>query len=127
MPETDLFDDADAAELQQPELYDNAGSPPYTAEQHATLKRLGSLKAVLAVNAVRLEQVTKWGHTDESDADQPVWWHAKQAEARIHDAVEILRTGDPDRFTTAHKKLLKGLALGLTALDRIDAVIAAQQ
>lgn len=102
------------------------GGPPFTPEQCATLARLGSLKALLAVNAVRLEQVTKWGHTDESDADQPVWWHAKQGEARIHDAVELLRSGNADRFITAYTKLLKGLALGLTALDRIDAVITAQ-
>lgn len=98
--------------------------------QLATLERLFKMQALLDVNAARLEQVTKWGHSDESDANEPVWQQAKKAHGRIHDAVDILRSSNPDakdRLTTARAKLVKGLALGLAAIDRIDAAIAAQQ
>lgn len=110
---------------------DDLQIPPFTPEQYATLQRLGQLTALLDVNAARIEQVTKWGYTDESDANEPIWWHAKKAVQRVGDAVDILRSTNPanpaDRLTAARKKLVKGLALGLAAIDRIDAVTAKQK
>jgi hypothetical protein len=99
------------------------GLPAFTPEQYATLERLTRLQALLAVNEVRLEQVTKWGHTDESDANQPIWWHAREANARLSAAIDYLRMGGKDAIPTARKQLLKGLALGLTAIDRLDAIL----
>jgi hypothetical protein len=108
---------------------DFEGALHLTREQYLTLERLTKLKALLAVNEVRVEQVTKWGHTDESDAQEPVYWHAKKAAERIHDSIDILRNAQHcivdkrQRLQSARTKLLKGLALGLTAIDRIDALL----
>lgn len=121
-----LFTDIDAPDADGDAI---EGLPAFTPEQYATLERLTGLRALLAVNEVRIEQVTKWGHTDESDADQPIFWHAKKAQERIGDAVDILRHAGPDsvdkrqRIANARTKLLKGLALGLTAIDRLDAIL----
>lgn len=121
MTDTDLFEET------APDTAPEADAV-FTPAQVATLERLLKLTALLDVNAARIEQVTKWSHTDESDANEPIWWHAKKGHERIHDAIEILRSSDPDaidRLTSARRKLVKGLALGLTAIDRIDAALAA--
>ncbi len=113
-----LFTDIDAPDSDDDEL-------AFTPAQYATLERLTKLIALLDVNAARIEQVTKWRHTDESDANEPIWWHAKKGGERIDAAIEQLRLGGKDGLAIARKQLVKGLALGLAAIDRIDAVLAA--
>jgi len=124
MTSDQLFTDIDAPDSDDDEL-------AFTPAQYATLERLTKLVALLDVNTARIEQVTKWQHTDESDANEPIWWHAKKAAQRVSDGVDILRSTNPanppDRLAAARKKLVKGLALGLAAIDRIDAVTALQK
>lgn len=124
MTSDQLFTDIDAPDSDDDEL-------AFTPAQYATLERLTKLVALLDVNAARIEQVTKWQYTDESDANEPIWWHAKKAAQRVSDGVDILRSTNPanpaDRLAAARKKLVKGLALGLAAIDRIDAVTAQQK
>ena len=101
----------------------------HTPEQAATLQRLKVGVAISDIHQARIEQVTHFGHTDETDANEPIFYHATAAVNRMNDAIDVLRAADPtnpkalDRLQTARRKLVKALALGLTAIDRIDPLI----
>lgn len=123
MTSDQLFTDIEAPDADG----DTIEGSDFTPAQYATLERLLKMVALLDVNAARIEQVTKWQYTDESDANEPIWWHARKGGERIDAAVEQLRMGGKDGLAIARKQLVKGLALGLAAIDRIDAVTAKQE
>ena len=130
---TDLFreddiDDLDATTLDPPDpALDGLDAPAFTPAQYATLERLTQLKALIAVNKVRIEQCTLHGHTDESDADEPIFTMLRGARNRIDGALERLTLGRDDQTQNieyARRYTVKAAALLLAQIDRFDAILA---
>lgn len=88
--------------------------------QAATLERLmQSPTALLEVNRLRLEQVTKHGHSDEADALCRFRDIIAQAEQRIGDGRDLLGRGLGSR-ETARMKFLKAAAILMAVADKIE-------
>lgn len=128
----DLFLDDDSAGLQaQTSVHpEPVEGPAFTPQQYATLERLTQLKALLAVNKVRIEQCTIHGHTDESDADEPIFAMLRAARSRVDGALERLTLGRDDQMENieyARRYTVKAAALLLAQIDRFDAILESQQ
>lgn len=100
-----------------------------TSEQWATFQRLArDPRALLDCNKARLEQVTRFKHSDESDALEPLDWFARKARDYCGDAIDHARRGgDPEQLRIARLKLVKAGALILAGIDRLDMVLDRQQ
>ena len=100
---------------------DTGGAIQLCRDQQATLDRtLADPRALLDIHAARIEQVTKWGHSDKSDADKKTAHHALKGAQWANDAADILRSNDADRNATARRRLIKAAALIWAEIDRID-------
>lgn len=121
---SDLFD---GTEAEPPRRHVPANDT--SEDQRRTLDRLmAHPTALLTVNALRIEQVTKHGHSDESDmALESVRSLPRAARDRIDSALEHLHGNyhTTESLTIARKQLAKGLAIGLAAIDRIDGELKA--
>lgn len=136
MTKTDLFlnerDETDPSQAllgEGDQPLDGGGVPDFTPAQYATLVRLTQLKALLAVNKVRIEQVTLHGHTDESDADEPIFTMLKAARQRIDMALDRLtlgRTDQAENIAYAQRYTIKAAALLLAQIDRFDVILEKQ-
>jgi hypothetical protein len=73
----------------------------------------------LEVNRLRLEQVTKHGHSDEADSLCRFKDIVAQAEQRIGDVRDLLGRG-PGSRATARMKFLKAAAILMAVADKIE-------
>lgn len=74
--------------------------------------------ALLHVNALRIEQVTKHGHSDETDAEERLDKMIARGRDRMNDAIDFARSG-PANHQLAHRKLAIAAAIALAAMDWI--------
>jgi hypothetical protein len=94
----------------------------FTPEQQATLNRLAAIPpSMLDAHAARLEQVTKFGHSDDADALEPIDYFARKARDYACDAIDHARRGSGDIAIT-RLKLVKVAALALAGIDRLDLI-----
>lgn len=99
----------------------NTATPPdLTPEQQATLDRVRKGDAVRLVAQMRLEQITKFGHTDEADANEPVNRLPKFAREEINAALEDLMMPRETGIPLAYKRMAKAAAMLLAGMDRIQ-------
>lgn len=100
-----------------------AAPPPamqLNSAQAATLERLlRTPSALLELNRLRLEQVTKHGHSDEADALCDYRGIVSQAEQRIGDGRDLLGRG-PGSRAAARMKFLKAAAILMAVADKIE-------
>lgn len=91
----------------------------FNSAQAATLDRLMTNPvALLHVNALRIEQVTKHGHSDETDAEERLDKMIARGRDRMNDAFDFARSG-PANHQLAHRKLAIAAAIALAAMDWI--------
>ncbi len=92
-----------------------------TPEGEKTLLRLFRKPTALqdVLNA-RLEQIQRWGHSDEADAMLPVTELPRLARDRVLAASEQLALRGRDGLPIARDQLVKAGALILASIDRID-------
>ncbi|WP_397604995.1 hypothetical protein [Sphingorhabdus sp.] len=99
----------------------NIATPPdLTPEQQATLDRVLKGEALCRVNTLRIEQITKFGHTDEADANEPVNRLPKFAREEINAALEDLMMPRETGIPLAYKRMAKAAAMLLAGMDRIQ-------
>lgn len=119
----DLFDGTEAAPPRIKMRHE------LNSAQQGTLDRLMTAPtALLEVNARRLEQVTKHGHSDESDAEMSFVQMLRHTRERLDDAIEFAQQArscaDPERrrnfLVVAHKKTAIAAAMALANMDRLN-------
>jgi hypothetical protein len=104
-----------------------ATPPDLTSEQQATLDRVMKGEAVCLVNKYRIEQVTKNGHTDEADANEPVNRLPKMVREEINAVLEDLMLPRETGIPLAYKRMAKAAAMLLAGMDRIAPELARLQ
>lgn len=96
--------------------------------QQATFDRLvANPVALLEVNVRRIEQVTKHGHSDESDAEMSFVQMLRHTRERLDDAIEFAQNARScaDRarrngyLVTARGKIAIAAAMALANMDRL--------
>lgn len=121
-PSGDLFDGTEAAPPRVKARHE------LNSTQQATLDRLMTTPtALLEVNARRLEQVTKHGHSDESDAEMSFIQMLRHTRERLDDAIEFAQNArscaDLERrrnyLDVARKKMAIAAAMALANMDRL--------
>lgn len=119
----DLFDGTEAAPPRVRERHE------LNSAQQATLDRLMTQPAsLLTVNALRIEQVTKHGHSDESDAVTSIVQMLRHTRERFDDAIEYAQNArscaDRSRrkacLAAAHRKAAIAAAMALANMDRLQ-------
>lgn len=117
-PAADLFDGTTAEPLRRHIPTDDLNSA-----QRATLERLMLCPdALLFVNALRIDQVRKHGHSDESDLElESVRSLPRAARDRIDSALDHLQGNHhtTESLATARRQIAKACAIALAAFDRI--------
>lgn len=89
--------------------------------QQATLDRLMTRPTALQdVNVLRIEQVTKHGHSDESDADDRLVRMIERGRDRLTHAMEHCGPNEAKSFEYIRRKLAISAALSMAAIDWID-------
>ena len=126
------------------DLFDGtASAPPRVKERHelnsaqqATLDRLMLTPvALLEVNALRIEQVTKHGHSDETDAEMSFVQMLRHTRERLDDAIEYAQQArtcaDADRrknyLDVARRKTAIAAAMGLANMDRLSVELESEE
>jgi hypothetical protein len=111
----DLFDGTPAA---PPRVKDRN---ELNSAQQATLDRLMRHPAsLLDINKLRIEQVTKHGHSDESDAEERLVNMIGRARERLTHAMEYCGGNEANNFDYIRRKLAISAALSMAAMDWID-------
>ena len=89
--------------------------------QQATFDRLVAQPIALQdVSALRFEQVTKHGHSDESDAEERLIHMIGRARERLTHAMEYAGNNEASHFEYIRRKLAISAALSMAAMDWID-------
>jgi hypothetical protein len=101
-------------------------TPPdeLTQEQQATLDRVMKGEALCLVNKFRIDQITKFGHSDEADANEPVSRLPKMARDEINAVLEDLMMPKETGVPLAYKHMAKAAAMLLAGMDRIAPELA---
>ena len=89
-------------------------------EQQATLARVMRGDALCLVNKIRIEQITKHGHTDDADAMEPISRLPKRARDMVNHALEDLLMPKETGIPLAYKHMAKAAAMLLAGMDRIE-------
>jgi hypothetical protein len=112
---TDLFDGTPAAPPRVKQRHE------LNSAQQATLDRLmRHPAALLDVNKLRMEQVTKHGHSDESDAEERLINMIGRSRERLTHAMEYCGRNEATNFDYIRRKLAISAALSMAAMDWID-------
>ena len=112
---TDLFDGTPAAPPRVKQRHE------LNSAQQATLDRLmRHPAALLDVNKLRMEQVTKHGHSDESDAEERLINMIGRSRERLTHAMEYCGRSEATNFDYIRRKLAISAALSMAAMDWID-------
>lgn len=83
--------------------------------------------AVRAVLEMRVEQMVKHGHTLDADLDLPLYWLVQDARIRLQSAVDLINAGPQRRnLPVARLRVVRALAVGLAAIDVLDATMNAE-
>lgn len=83
--------------------------------------------AVRAVLEARIEQIVKHGHSVESDLDLPIGWLPDKVRTTAMAAAEVLSGLNPHRdLRLARRRMVVAVAIGLAAIDVLDATITAE-
>lgn len=106
-----------------------ADAPPLdlNSAQLATLIRVMQGEALCLVNKFRLEQITRFGHSDEADNMEPVDYLPKLARNEINAVLEDLMMPRDIGIPLAYKHLAKAAAMLLAGMDRIAPQMAELQ
>jgi hypothetical protein len=94
------------------------------SDQMATLVRVMQGEALCVVNKIRMEQITKYGHSDEADAMEPVSLLPKRARDMVNHALEDLLMPKETGIPLAYKHMAKAAAMLLAGMDRIAPELA---
>lgn len=114
-PSGDLFDGTEAAPPRVKERDE------LNSAQQATFDRLVAHPVALQdVSALRFEQVTKHGHSDESDAEERLIHMIGRARERLTHAMEFAGNNEASHFDYIRRKLAISAALSMAAIDWID-------
>lgn len=104
-------------------------SLPLAADEAATIARDELLNAahgpaVRAAVEMRIEQIAEHGHTREADSDLPLDHLPREMQRRVAAAVDRIRgTGERRNLPAARLALVRAVAMGLAAIDRLDLVL----
>lgn len=82
--------------------------------------------AVRAVLEMRVEQMVKHGHTLEADLDLPLHWLVQDARIRLQSAFDLIYAPERRNLPRARRALVRALAVGLAAIDVLDATMNAE-
>jgi hypothetical protein len=88
-----------------------------------TMARLWNSPALADVLTMRCQQILRHGHTPAADDALPLQTLPMLAAAQLHGAIEHAQFNKPGN---ARKYLVRAIALGLAALERIDRQVAAE-
>lgn len=103
-------------------MFDVAGAP---LARHAELLGAIAGPAVRDVLAKRVQQMVAHGHTLKGDLDLPTGWLVNDARSRLQSALDCINAPEPRRdLALARRRVVTALALGLAAIDVLDALIA---
>lgn len=125
-----------AAEFEARQAVDQAvdEAAQILVDGNAPLSRAAELLAALqgpAVRAVlekRAEQIVSHGKSLQQDLEYPPCWLANNARARLQDAVDAINAAPAKRdLVLARRRTVAALAVGLAAVDVLDALIAQQR
>jgi hypothetical protein len=84
--------------------------------------------AIRDVVEMRTQQIARYGHTREADADLPLDQLPREAAQRIQTAVERIRATEERRsLPGARVALVRAAAMCLAAVDRLDLAIKAPE
>lgn len=111
-------------------MAETATTPAQTAEQEPRLdlpdnerqdvEDACSSPAWQIVSKLRIEQITRYGHTSDQDDMEPLFHLAKRARQYSHDATETLSlNASGDGLDKAYAKAARAAATNIALMDRI--------
>lgn len=84
-------------------------------------------KAWQDIARIRIEQITKYGHTPEQDDFHPMSELARSAQDKLAGAKDQLSLGGWEYLGAARKKLVTAAAMIIAQIDRIDRKLAQRE